>query len=88
MFIFHFLFFFSFFFFFIRLAAAQVELDAVMATLKEKQDSLAAVEEKVTFGIIVIYFDGLNSKCGRSLTKRSRTTERLPQNVKEPLYHV
>lgn len=30
-----------------RLAAAQVELDAVMATLKEKQDSLAAVEEKV-----------------------------------------
>lgn len=32
---------------FFRLAAAQVELDAVMATLKEKQDSLAAVEEKV-----------------------------------------
>ncbi|XP_058967936.2 dynein axonemal heavy chain 6 [Pocillopora verrucosa] len=30
-----------------RLAAAQVELDAVMATLKEKQDSLAAVEEKI-----------------------------------------
>ena len=39
-----------------------------MATLKEKQDSLAAVEEKVSFGILVIYFDGLNSKCGRSLT--------------------
>ena len=35
-----------------------------MATLKEKQDSLAAVEEKVSFGILVIYFDGLNSKCG------------------------
>lgn len=51
-------------YFFIRLAAAQVELDAVMATLKEKQDSLAAVEEKVSFGILVIYFDGLNSKCG------------------------
>ena len=32
----------------LRLAAAQVELDAVMATLKEKQDSLAAVEEKVS----------------------------------------
>lgn len=30
-----------------RLAAAQVELDAVMATLKEKQDSLGAVEAKV-----------------------------------------
>lgn len=45
-----------------------MELDAVMATLKEKQDSLAAVEEKVSFGILVIYFDGLNSKCGRSLT--------------------
>lgn len=65
-----------------------MELDAVMATLKEKQDSLAAVEEKVTFGIVVIYFDGLNSKCGRIPTKCSRTTERLPQNVKEPLYHV
>ena len=64
-----------------------MELDAVMATLKEKQDSLAAVEEKVTFGIVVIYFDGLNSKCGRIPTKCSRTTERLPQNVKEPLYH-
>lgn len=34
---------------FFRLAAAQVELDAVMATLKEKQDSLAAVEEKVPY---------------------------------------
>ena len=45
-----------------------MELDAVMATLKEKQDSLAAVEEKVSFGILVIYFDGLNSKCGTSLT--------------------
>ena len=30
-----------------RLAAAQTELDAVMATLREKQDSLAAVEGKV-----------------------------------------
>ena len=65
-----------------------MELDAVMATLKEKQDSLAAVEEKVSFGISVICFDGLNSKCGRSLTKSSRTTERLTQNVKEPLYNV
>ena len=65
-----------------------MELDAVMATLKEKQDSLAAVEEKVSFGILVIYFDGLNSKCGRSLTKRSRTTGRPAQNVKEPLYNV
>ena len=65
-----------------------MELDAVMATLKEKQDSLAAVEEKVSFGILVIYFDGLNSKCGRSLTERSQTTGRLPQNVKEPLYNV
>ena len=62
-----------------------MELDAVMATLKEKQDSLAAVEEKVSFGISVIYFDGLNST---SLTQRSRTTERLTQNVKEPLYNV
>ena len=35
-----------------RLAAAQVELDAVMATLKEKQDSLAAVEEKVLHSLI------------------------------------
>ena len=65
-----------------------MELDAVMATLKEKQDSLAAVEEKVSFGILVIYFVGLNSKCGRSLTKRSRTMGRLPQNVKRPLYNV
>lgn len=65
-----------------------MELDAVMATLKEKQDSLAAVEEKVSFGILVIYFDGLNSKCGTSLTKRSRTTGRPAQNVKEPLYNV
>ncbi len=30
-----------------RLAAAQSELDAVMATLKEKQDKLAAVEAKI-----------------------------------------
>ena len=52
-----------------------------MATLKEKQDSLAAVEEKVSFGILVIYFDGLHSKCGRSLTKSSRTTGRPAQNV-------
>ena len=59
-----------------------------MATLKEKQDSLAAVEEKVSFGVLVIYFDGLNSKCGTSLTKSSRTTGRLTQNVKEPLYNV
>lgn len=65
-----------------------MELDAVMATLKEKQDSLAAVEEKVSFGILVIYFDGLHSKCGRSLTKSSRTTGRPAQNVKEPLYNV
>lgn len=65
-----------------------MELDAVMATLKEKQDSLAAVEEKVSFGILVIYFDGLNSKYGTSLTQRSRTTGRLTQNVKEPLYNV
>ena len=65
-----------------------MELDAVMATLKEKQDSLAAVEEKVSFGISVIYFDGLNSKCGTSLTQHSRTTGRLTQNVKEPLYNV
>ena len=57
-----------------------------MATLKEKQDSLAAVEEKVSFGILVICFDGLNSKCGTSLTQRSRT--RGTQNVKEPLYNV
>lgn len=35
-----------------RLAAAQIELDAVMATLKEKQDSLAAVEEKVLHSLI------------------------------------
>ena len=59
-----------------------------MATLKEKQDSLAAVEEKVSFGISVIYFDRLNSKCGTSLTQGSRTTGRLTQNVKEPLYNV
>ena len=59
-----------------------------MATLKEKQDSLAAVEEKVSFGILVIYFDGLNSKSGTSLTQRSQTTGRLTQNVKEPLYNV
>ena len=65
-----------------------MELDAVMATLKEKQDSLAAVEEKVSFGILVIYFDGLNSKSGTSLTQRSQTTGRLTQNVKEPLYNV
>lgn len=78
----------SYHIFFIRLAAAQVELDAVMATLKEKQDSLASVEEKVSFGSLVIYFGSLNIKCGRSLTKRSRTTGRLPQNVKEPLYNV
>ena len=51
-----------------------MELDAVMATLKEKQDSLAAVEEKVSFGILVIYFDSLNSNCGRIPTKCSRTT--------------
>ena len=38
-----------------RLAAAQVELDAVMATLKEKQDSLAAVEEKVFLQTLTLY---------------------------------
>ena len=42
--------------FFDRLAAAQVELDAVMATLKEKQDSLAAVEEKVCFLNFICHF--------------------------------
>ena len=36
-------------------AAAQVELDAVVATLKEKQDNLATVGAKVGF-FPIIYF--------------------------------
>ncbi|XP_015770017.1 PREDICTED: dynein heavy chain 6, axonemal-like [Acropora digitifera] len=55
-----------------RLAAAQVELDAVMATLKEKQDSLAAVEAKIA---------ELQASYDNSITEKETLTKNIAQTA-------
>ena len=49
-------------YFYFRLAAAQAELDATMATLHEKQAKLADVEAQVCFSFILVLADLTVSK--------------------------
>ena len=68
-------------YFYFRLAAAQAELDATMATLHEKQAKLADVEAQVCFSFILVVHSCMQAPFPLvslvTFPKNSHTTHRL-----------